>query len=170
VNRAFVALGSNLGDRRRHLEEAVRAMRRTSEVAKISSLFESDPVGGPLQDRYLNAVVELRTAFSAFRLLQVLGELERAAGRVRTVRFGPRTLDLDLLWWNGEALRSDVLTLPHPRAHERRFVLEPWAEIWPDGVLRGRRLSEWLACAPSGGLARIAGPEWAVDAGFAWSP
>lgn len=160
MNRAFVALGSNLGDRRAHLALAVSHLGRTSEVVRASSLYETDPVGGPPQGPYLNAVIEMRTTFSAFRLLQVLTEIERRAGRIRTVRDGPRTLDLDLLWCNGDELRSDALTLPHPRAHERRFVLEPWVEIWPDGILRDHPLSEWMAACDKTGVFWVSGPEW----------
>lgn len=165
MSRAFIALGSNLGDRALHLAQAVRGLCRSSTVVRVSSLYETEPVGGPDQGPYLNAVAELQTDFAPFRLLQVLAGLEQEAGRLRTVRFGPRTLDLDLLWWDGEEVRSDVLTLPHPRAHERRFVLEPWVEIWAEGSIRGRALSDWLREALPAEVHRLQGPEWvrAVD-------
>ncbi len=130
----------------------------------MSGLYETEPVGGPPQGLYLNAVLELQTDLTVFRLLQGLQAIEEAEGRERTVRFGPRTLDLDILWWNGETMRSDMLTVPHPRAHERRFVLEPWSEVWPDGSLGGRSLASWLQTVGTGGVRRLEGPGWVAVA------
>jgi 2-amino-4-hydroxy-6-hydroxymethyldihydropteridine diphosphokinase len=135
VRRAFVGLGSNLGDRRALLADAVAGLRRAGDVAAVSPLYETEPVGGPAdQGPYLNLVVELATADSPQRLLERCQELEAAAGRVRLERWGPRTLDADVLYVEGEAVDTDDLTVPHPRMWERRFVLAPLADLAPDLV------------------------------------
>jgi len=137
--RAFVGLGSNLGDRWSHLRKAVDQLRAggRAPVTAVSRVYETEPQGGPEdQGPYLNVVVELAVAPGAdpYRLLEECRRLEAAAGRVRTVRWGPRTLDADVLWIDGVALDAVDLTVPHPRWRERRFVLAPLAELAPDLV------------------------------------
>ena len=133
--RAFVGLGSNLGDRRALLAGAVAGLRRGGDVIAVSPLYETEPVGGPEgQGPYLNLVVELATTDSPRRLLERCQELEEAAGRVRRERWGPRTLDADVLFVEGEAVDEADLTVPHPRLWERRFVLAPLADLAPDLV------------------------------------
>jgi 2-amino-4-hydroxy-6-hydroxymethyldihydropteridine diphosphokinase len=131
---AYIALGSNLGDRRAYLEQALAALRRPPGLAvtRVSSFYETEPVGGPPgQGRYLNAVAELETQREAEDLLRVLLEVEQDLGRVREVRDGPRTIDLDLLFFGERVCATADLTLPHPRLHERLFVLQPLGEIAP---------------------------------------
>jgi 2-amino-4-hydroxy-6-hydroxymethyldihydropteridine diphosphokinase len=137
--RAFIGLGSNLGDRWAHLRRAVNQLRAGSRapVTGVSRVYETSPVGGPPgQDPYLNVVVGLAVQPDAdpYRLLEECRRLEAAAGRVRAVRWGPRTLDADVLWIDGVALDDPELTVPHPRWRERRFVLVPLAELAPDLV------------------------------------
>ena len=133
--RAFLGLGSNLGDRRALLAEAVASLRAAGDVAAVSHLYETEPVGGPSgQGPYLNLVVELRTTDDPHRLLARCQELEVAAGRVRTVRFGPRTLDADVLLVGEAAVDDEDLQVPHPRMWERRFVLAPLADLAPELV------------------------------------
>jgi 2-amino-4-hydroxy-6-hydroxymethyldihydropteridine diphosphokinase len=137
--RAFLGLGSNLGDRWGHLRRAVDQLRagNRAPVTAVSQGYETEPVGGPEgQGPYLNLVVELAVAPDAdpYRLLEECRRLEAAAGRVRAVRWGPRTLDADVLWIDGVALDDEELTVPHPRWQERRFVLAPLAELAPDLV------------------------------------
>jgi 2-amino-4-hydroxy-6-hydroxymethyldihydropteridine diphosphokinase len=128
--RAFLALGSNLGDRRRYLEQAVAAI--PDQVA-VSSVYETGPVGGPDgQERYLNLVVELDTELSAHQLLELCRRLETEAERVRVERWGPRTLDVDVLWVDGVEVHEPDLEVPHPRMLERRFVQVPLLEVAPD--------------------------------------
>lgn len=134
---AYIGLGSNLGDRVGALRGAIAGLRRVGRVLKISSLYESDPVGGPPQGPYLNLVVRMATDLSAVGLAEELFRLEQAAGRVRTVRWGPRTLDLDLLLYDAVQSDDPALTLPHPRLFSRRFVLEPLAEVHPAGDTLG---------------------------------
>jgi len=130
--RAFLGLGSNLGDRRAHLGNAVAGL---PDVVGVSAVYETDPVGGPPgQSPYLNVVVELRTTRSARSLLELGRHLEDAAGRVRAERWGPRTLDVDVLLVGDQRVAEPDLVVPHPRMNERRFVLAPLAELAPELV------------------------------------
>jgi len=132
--RAFIGLGSNLGDRWAHLERAVALLRAGGGVRAVSSIYETEPVGGPPQGPYLNAVVELVTEEPPRALLARCQALEADAGRVRTVRFGPRTLDADLLLVGDEVVCEPDLVVPHPRLFERRFVLAPLRDLAPELV------------------------------------
>jgi len=139
TTRAFLGLGSNLGDRWAHLRRAVDQLRAggRTPVTAVSRVYETEPVGGPDdQGPYLNLVVELAVPAGTdpYRLLEECRRLEAAAGRVRTVQWGPRTLDVDVLWIDGVALDDPELTVPHPRWRERMFVLAPLAELAPDLV------------------------------------
>jgi 2-amino-4-hydroxy-6-hydroxymethyldihydropteridine diphosphokinase len=132
MTRAFLSLGSNLGDRRMQLAEAIGSLG--SWVAAVSPVYETDPVGGPDQGRFLNLVVELETELTPRELLAVCHRLESAAGRVRQERWGPRSLDVDIVWIDGVTLDEPDLQIPHPRMHERRFVLAPLADLAPELV------------------------------------
>ena len=141
--RGFIGLGSNLGDRRALLRQAVEGLRGAGDVTGISPLYETEPVGGPEgQGPYLNLVVELSTSDTPRRLLERCRALEATAGRVRTVRWGPRTLDADVLWVDGWQVDEEDLVVPHPRLWERRFVVQPLADLAPDLVT-----SEQLRCS-----------------------
>jgi 2-amino-4-hydroxy-6-hydroxymethyldihydropteridine diphosphokinase len=133
--RAFIGLGSNLGDRRALLAQAVEGLGASGDVTGVSPLYETEPVGGPEgQGPYLNVVVELSTFDAPRRLLERCRALEAAAGRVRSVRWGPRTLDADVLWAEGWRVEEEDLVVPHPRLWERRFVVQPLADLAPDLV------------------------------------
>jgi 2-amino-4-hydroxy-6-hydroxymethyldihydropteridine diphosphokinase len=140
--RAYVALGSNLGDREGTLRAAVRALGEEPgiEVTAVSTLRETEPVGPVEQPRFLNGAVALETDIPARELLERLLEVERRFGRVRegVPSQGPRTLDLDLLLYGDEQIDEPGLRVPHPRLHERRFALEPLAELAPGLELPGR--------------------------------
>jgi 2-amino-4-hydroxy-6-hydroxymethyldihydropteridine diphosphokinase len=137
--RAFIGLGSNLGDRRAHLIAAVEGLRAGGDVVAVSPLYETAPVGGPAgQGPYLNVVVELSTDDTPRRLLERCRALEEAAGRVRAERWGPRTLDADVLLVVGAEVDEPDLTVPHPRLWERRFVVQPLADLAPDLVPSSR--------------------------------
>ena len=128
--RAFLGLGSNLGDRRRYLAEAVASL---AGVAAVSPVYETDPVGGPGgQGAYLNLVVEVETDLTPRQLLGVCRRLEAAADRVRDERWGPRTLDVDILLIEGVTVDEPDLQVPHPRMLERNFVLQPFADLAPE--------------------------------------
>ncbi|HEY6496343.1 MAG TPA: 2-amino-4-hydroxy-6-hydroxymethyldihydropteridine diphosphokinase [Trebonia sp.] len=140
AGRAVVlALGSNLGDRGEILQGGVDAIAGLPEVrlTAVSPVYETVPVGGPSQPDYLNAVVLAETALPPRDLLDQLHEIEAAFDRVRVVRWGPRTLDIDIITVAGEGSDGPELTLPHPRAHERAFVLAPWHDVDPGAVLPG---------------------------------
>ena len=140
VRRAFVGLGSNLGDRLAALRQAVAQLKEGGDVTAVSPLYETEPVGGPEdQGAFLNIVVELATSDSPRQLLVRCQALEEAAHRVRTVRFGPRTLDADVLLVGDLVVDEPDLVVPHPRMWERRFVLAPLADLAPD-LVPGDRL------------------------------
>lgn len=138
MTRAAIALGSNLGDRIGHLKFAVAALGDLGDVTAISSTYETAPVGGPEQGPYLNAVAVLETDLEPHALLDALLGIEQRSGRERAVRWGPRTLDLDLILYGDETIDDERLTVPHPRFSERRFVLEPLVEVWPDATVPDR--------------------------------
>ena len=147
MTRAYVGLGANIGDRERTLREAVDALGAEEgiEVAAVSTLRETDPVGVGEQPRFLNGVAALETSLGARELLDRLLAVEQRFGRVRFPgEHGPRTLDLDLLLYGDETIDEPGLALPHPRMHERRFVLEPLAELAPGLVVSGRGTVESL--------------------------
>jgi len=147
--KAVVALGANIGNPREQMDLAVALLREATEVIAVSSYFVTKPVGGPEQPDYLNAVCILKSDLPAIDLLAVLQGIEKSLGRQRTVQWGPRTIDLDLIQYGSLLSAADELELPHPRAHERRFVLEPWFEIEPDAILLTHgKISELLAQLP----------------------
>ena len=150
---AYVAFGANLGEPVETLRAAAVALARRPGVELVagSPVYRTRPIGPPGQPDYANAVARADTTLAAEALLDVLLAIEAEFGRVRDVRWGPRTLDLDLIWYGGEERATERLTLPHPRAHEREFVLRPLADLDPDLVLRGRPAGDWLAgLAPQG--------------------
>lgn len=133
---AVIALGANLGDRLAALQAALDDMAAAGlSVAAVSRVFETDPVGGPEQPAYLNAIAVITDEPGPHALLETLHEIEHAHGRTREVRWGARTLDLDIITISGVRSDDPDLTLPHPRAHERAFVLTPWLDVDPDAVL-----------------------------------
>jgi 2-amino-4-hydroxy-6-hydroxymethyldihydropteridine diphosphokinase len=149
VPRAYVGLGANLGRREDTLRRAIELLGEAEGVAvvAVSQLRETDPVGVLDQPRFLNGAAALETTLSPRRLLDVLLEIERKLGRVRDgTRWGPRTVDLDLLMFDDEVVDEPGLRVPHPRLHERRFALEPLAELDPELAIPGRgRVSDLLA-------------------------
>ncbi len=158
--RAFVGVGSNLGDRWAHLGSAARALRAAPGVAVVraSRVWDTEPVGPP-QPRYLNAVLELETTRTPGALLGLLQEVERAGGRKRGVRWGARTLDLDLLLVGDRVVRRPGLRIPHPELGRRRFVLAPLAELVPDLVVpeTGLTVAQLLESAPPLSLVCVGG-------------
>jgi 2-amino-4-hydroxy-6-hydroxymethyldihydropteridine diphosphokinase len=145
--RAYLGIGSNLGDRLEHLQGAVDGLARAEgvTVAAVSPVYETEPVGGPEQPDYLNAVVAIDTDLSPRALLELAQELEAAAARVREVRWGPRTLDVDVLLVGDEVVDDADLQVPHPRMRERAFVMAPLADLEP----------RFAIAAPEGGWAGI---------------
>jgi 2-amino-4-hydroxy-6-hydroxymethyldihydropteridine diphosphokinase len=134
THTAYIALGSNLGDRIANLREAIRRLGELGEVTRVSSWYETEPVEVTEQPWFVNAAVELRTKMAPMEVLRGLLEIESAMGRERIQAKGPRNIDLDLLLLDNEMVNTSELTLPHPALHLRRFVLAPLAEIAPDAM------------------------------------
>ena len=135
--KVVIALGSNIGDSNSHLHHAIEELGKNLEVVAISSFYKTAPVGGPEQADYLNAVLIAQTDIDPLDLLVIMQEIELLAGRTRDIHWGPRTLDLDLISYGDLVIEEPHLKLPHPRAFERIFVLEPWFEIDPTAELVG---------------------------------
>ena len=147
--KAYVGLGANLGDRRANLESAVEKLSGATgvQILRRSSWRETEPLGGPPgQPGYLNGVVELETTLSPPELMEQLVEVENALGRVRKERWGPRTIDCDLILYGETVIDEPGLTIPHPRMRERRFVLEPLNELAPEArdLVTGLTIGELL--------------------------
>ncbi len=153
--RAALALGSNQGNRLENLQGAVDALAETDgvEIASVSGVFETDPVGGPQQPDYLNAVVVVLTTLPARELLGHAHEIEQRFGRERSERWGPRTLDVDIVAVGDELVDEPDLVVPHPRAAERAFVLLPWLDADPEAALPGHGpIADLLARLESSGV------------------
>ncbi|HLB62975.1 MAG TPA: 2-amino-4-hydroxy-6-hydroxymethyldihydropteridine diphosphokinase [Actinomycetota bacterium] len=148
--RAFLGLGSNVGDRLTNLQRAVDLLagRVDIDIRRSSRVYETDPVGGSAQPDYLNAVVEVETTLSPRELLEACLEVEVELGRTREERWGPRTIDVDVLTYDGDRVDEPDLTIPHPRMHERAFVLVPLLELVVDPVLPGGRRIGTLRLGP----------------------
>src|SRR5215831_12540503 len=149
------ALGSNLGDRLALLQAGIDALTADQQIraTAVSGVYETSPVGGPDQPVYLNAVLIAVSALPAHALLDRCQAAERASGRVRTVRWGPRTLDIDIITCDAETSTDPALTLPHPRAHERAFVLVPWLDADPGAELPGfGRVADLAVSVDHGGI------------------
>jgi 2-amino-4-hydroxy-6-hydroxymethyldihydropteridine diphosphokinase len=158
--RVVVALGSNLGDRLDNLQGAMDALFDSPGLSfvTVSPVFETTPVGGPAQPDYLNAVLVAETLLPARAILERCQGVEASLGRIRAERWGPRTLDLDVIVYGDEVSDDPELTLPHPRAHERAFVLAPWCAADSEGQIPGRgRVCELLAAIGSDGVRRLDG-------------
>jgi len=136
--KVVIALGSNIGDTNSHLHHAIEELGKLFEITAVSSFYKTAPVGGPVQDDFLNAVLVGQSDLDPLDLLVAMQEIEDLAGRTRDIHWGPRTLDLDLISYGDHEIHEPHLEIPHPRAHERQFVLEPWYEIDPEAELIGR--------------------------------
>lgn len=157
--KAFLGLGSNMGDRLGNLSKAVDLLGERVSVLRSSRVYETAPVGGPEQDDYLNAVIEVGVLMDARELLDVCLEVENEMGRVRQERWGPRVIDIDLLDFGDQVIDEPGLVVPHPRMHERSFVLAPLMELETDPLLPGgRRLSTMRLTFDVSDAAPVAAP------------
>jgi 2-amino-4-hydroxy-6-hydroxymethyldihydropteridine diphosphokinase len=157
---AYLGLGSNLGDKQAYLRQALDKLRVVCAVKKVSSLYVTEPVGNKEQDWFLNAAVHIDCQQPPAELLSLLLAIEHDLGRVRSAKNAPRTIDIDLLFYGDLVLESEDLAVPHPRLHERRFVLAPLAEIAPDFIhpVLGRSIQELADTIESGErVERLAG-------------
>lgn len=133
--KAVISLGANIGNPEEQMQLAIAMLREATDVVALSSIYTTKPVGGPEQPNYLNAICITESDLPATDLLALLHGIEKTLGRERIERWGPRTIDLDLIQYGTILSSAQELELPHPRAHERKFVLEPWLEIEPDAIL-----------------------------------
>ena len=144
--KAVIALGANIGNPKEQMDLAAAMLRESTEFIALSSYYTTKPVGGPEQPDYINAVCIIESELPALDLLSLLLGIEKSLGRERNEKWGPRTIDLDLIQYGNLLSKADELELPHPRAYERRFVLEPWHEIEPEAILLTHgKISELLA-------------------------
>ena len=133
--KAVISLGANIGNPEEQMQLAIAMLREATDVIALSSIYTTEPVGGPEQPNYLNAICITESDLPAADLLALLHGIEKTLGRERLERWGPRTIDLDLIQYGTILSSAEELELPHPRAHERKFVLEPWLEVEPDAIL-----------------------------------
>ncbi|WP_045515542.1 2-amino-4-hydroxy-6-hydroxymethyldihydropteridine diphosphokinase [Neobacillus niacini] len=152
-NKAFVALGSNIENRYDYLSKAIECLAKHPKIQLVntSSVYETDPVGYEEQDLFLNMVIEIQTDWSALELLDFCLKVELELGRKREIVWGPRTIDLDILLYNQENIKSEKLIIPHPRMLERNFVMIPLAEIKPDIIIPNieKPLEAWINELPN---------------------
>ena len=155
MKKAYIGIGSNLGDTHGNCRKAIERMGRIPgcSVTGLSELYLTEPVGVEGQDWYVNGVIAISTSLSPQELIKGLYIIEADMGRVRKERWGPRTIDLDILLFGQDIIREPNLTIPHPRMHERRFVIAPMVELAPDLVhpTLGKKMTELLAMIPGDG-------------------
>jgi len=161
-NAVFISLGANLGPARENIARAIRSIKKNCRVLAVSSLYESDPVGPQDQPKFTNAVVKVETDLSPFDLLDHPMAVEREIGRKKTRRWGPRVIDIDIIFYGDLVISTDSLVIPHPRAHERRFVLEPLLEIDPAAWHPAKNMAVRDICSGLGdsqAVSKTDGPE-----------
>ena len=165
MKTAYLGLGSNLGDRQATLQAALAALTKQPDLhlERVSSLYETAPIGLTQQPDFLNIVARVSTSAEPLVLLQHCLQVEAALGRIRRERWGPRTIDIDLLWYEGATLSSPELVLPHPRMAERAFVMLPLSEIAPDLAIGGQPARAIAAALETPGVRQL-GP-WLAESG-----
>ena len=142
MHKIYLSLGSNIGETRKNLEEAMEALAEKVEITAVSSYYETEPVGYKDQSWFLNIAVAGETVLAPYDLLSFTQSIEQGMGRVKLIRFGPRNIDIDILLYDDLILKDDALTIPHPRMTERAFVVEPLYEIAPELCVAGEPLAE----------------------------
>ena len=155
--RAYLALGGNVGDVEQAFRTSLAALRANAHVSvlKESAIYRTPPWGKTDQPDFLNMAAEIETDLSAHDLLDLCLTIERASGRVREERWGPRTIDLDIIAYDDQMIADERLTVPHPHAHERAFVLAPMADLAPDLMIAGKSVRDWLAQVDTSGMTRL---------------
>ncbi len=146
MNRAYLGLGSNMGDKKRYLYDAIQLLNHHNQImiTTLSSLYETAPWGYVDQDIFMNLVVEIETSLTPLELLDVCQHIENDLGRVREFKWGPRIIDVDVLLYNNEVIESERLIVPHPYMTERDFVMIPLAEICPQLIVKGKAAQTWI--------------------------
>ena len=131
---AYIGIGSNLGDKEHNIKKSIDLIKEKSKILEISRLYKTEPVGYKNQDKFLNCAIKIKTELKPIELLGFLQSIEKRLGRIRTIKNGPRTIDLDILFYGIEIINENNLIVPHPRLHEREFVLEPLEDISPNFI------------------------------------
>lgn len=168
--RAYLALGSNMGDREKHLRQAIEALDRITgiRVVALSAIYETDPVGFTDQAAFLNMVAAIETELAPSQLLAEVLQIERELGRVRTIRWGPRMIDIDILLYGNEQIIQENLVIPHPAMTERAFVLVPLRDVWAGGDLpfAKKTIDEYIELAEDyKGVRKWGTVDWATGSG-----
>lgn len=155
--KAYLGLGSNIGDKKQHIDQAIDLLSKHQEitVVKISSYYETDPVGYLDQDVFLNIVVEINTSLEPFMLLEYCNKVEEILKRERIIRWGPRTIDIDILLYEGITLKEEKLMIPHPRMKERAFVIVPLYEIAKDVIIDNLTIDEIIKNLNTEGIRKV---------------
>ena len=134
MDEIFIGIGSNLGDKEKNIRKAISLLKERCKILKLSSLYETEPVGYKNQNWFLNCAVQIKTGLKPQELLKFILSIENKLGRIRAIKNGPRTIDLDILFYGNKIIKTKNLAIPHPRLHKRLFVLKPLADICPDFV------------------------------------
>jgi 2-amino-4-hydroxy-6-hydroxymethyldihydropteridine diphosphokinase len=163
---AVLGLGGNIGDPRAAMSAAIKALASETgiDVEAVSALYRTPPWGKTDQPAFLNAAIRVETHFEPEVLLEAILAVERLLGRERDERWGPRTIDIDILLFGEEAIDAPGLHIPHPRLTERAFALAPLVDVLPDAVIQGRTAAEWLSLSDKSGMKRLAEPGWQESA------
>lgn len=142
----IISVGTNLGDRRENIEKCIYAINLLpyTDVTEQSSIYETEPVGYARQDNFYNIILKVESIFEPNEMLGACLGIEAGFGRLRTVRFGPRIIDIDIIFAENERIESRNLIVPHPRYHERRFILEPMLELFPSGIVYGTDIKPFI--------------------------
>lgn len=159
--KAYLSLGSNMGDKKQYLYGAIKMLEATDQIwlTKLSSLYETNPWGYTEQDLFMNLVVEIETTLSPIALLDVCQSIEQELGRVRLIKWGPRVIDVDILLYGEEVLNEQRLIVPHPLMTQRDFVMIPLAEIAPTVLVNNRQVQDYIVEFDLNNLKRISGLE-----------
>jgi 2-amino-4-hydroxy-6-hydroxymethyldihydropteridine diphosphokinase len=154
---AYLGLGSNIGNKFEYIEKAIEHISRNSkiEIIKQSSYYETNPVGYEDQESFINMCLEIETDFSPLQLLEETQKIENSLGRTREIRWGPRTIDIDILLYSDLIMKNSILTIPHPRMTERAFVLIPLQEINKGIIINNKRIDEYLSKIEGQGVKKI---------------
>ncbi|MBI3026752.1 2-amino-4-hydroxy-6-hydroxymethyldihydropteridine diphosphokinase [Candidatus Woesearchaeota archaeon] len=154
---AFIGVGSNLGNKLENIRKAMSLIKERCKILKISHLYKTEPVGFKSQQWFLNCAAKAQTSLKPKELLEFLLSIEKKLGRVRTIRYGPRTIDLDILFYDDMIIREDNLVVPHPRLHERLFVLVPLKDICPDFIhpALNKTISELCSSASNSKVSKL---------------
>lgn len=144
MHRVYLGIGGNIGERKKNIDDAISLLDNNPKIniTKISSYYETEPIGYKAQDWFINVVVEAETDFDPFSLLDICNDIENKLKRVRLIHWGPRTIDIDILLYDDLVLNEEKLTIPHPRMKERAFVIVPLEEIVPDMMLGNEKIHD----------------------------